>query len=78
MYGHYYTLEKEEKRLETINEDDEEPSRKKPRTMEDYKAYRYVLPFTKSINTYKHLKAMSQEIDAAEALVIARCLLFEH
>ena len=70
MYGHCYTLEKEQKRLETVNEEDvAEPLSKMPRTMEDYKPYRYVLPSVKSINTYKHLKAMSQEIDAAEALM---------
>ena len=70
MYGHCYTLEKEPKRLETIVEEDvPEPSSKKPRTMEDYKAYRRVLPSVKSINTYKHMKAMSQEIDAAAALM---------
>ena len=38
---------------------------KKPRTKE---AYRYVLPSSKSVNTYKHMKSLSQEIDAANAM----------
>jgi len=54
--------------LTTIQEEDE-PLNKKPRTIKDYKQYKNVLPSIKSVNTYKHLKAMHQEIEAAEALM---------
>ena len=69
MYGHHYALEVQKSSvLETIDETAEEPVSKKPRTKDDYEKYKYVLPSNKSINTYKHMKALVQEIDAANAL----------
>jgi hypothetical protein len=71
LYGHKYHLEKP--KLTTVEdeeeEEEEEPLSKKPRTIKDYEEYKNVLPSIKSVNTYKHLKAMHQEIKAAEALV---------
>ena len=72
LYGHNYHLQKpNQTKLSTIDEEEEEeePMNKKPQTAEDYKSYKYVLPSEKSINTYKHLKAMHQEIIAAESLM---------
>lgn len=66
LYGHKYYLEKP--KLTTIQEEDE-PLSKKPRTIKDYEQYKNVLPSIKAVNTYKHLKAMHQEIEAAEALM---------
>ena len=66
LYGHEYHLEKQE--LASIAEK-QEPPNKKPRTSKDYVPYKNVLPSVKSINTYKHLKAMHQEIEAGEALM---------
>ena len=69
MYGHHYALEvQKSSALETIDEAAEEPVSKNPRTKDDYEKYKYVLPSNKSINTYKHMKALVQEIDAANAL----------
>ena len=45
-----------------------EPRKKKPRSAEDYKAYSYVLPSEKSVNNFKHKKAITEEIIAAKAL----------
>ena len=70
MYGHRYQLEREDKQRQPNTEEAvKEPVRKKPRTLKEYESYRYVLPSTTVINAYKHLKAMSQEIDAANALM---------
>ena len=66
LYGHEYHLEKQE--LASIAEK-QEPPNKKPRTSKDYVPYKNVLPSVKSINTYKHLKAMHEEIEAGEALM---------
>ena len=68
---HLEALHSEEENLSLIEEKtaQEEPLSKKPRTLKDYECYRYVLPSVKSINTYKHLKAMQQEIEAGEALM---------
>ena len=77
FYGHRYYLttdeqKKYEPRLEPIPESDDEadsePVNKKPKTAKDYEAYRYVLPGPKSVGDYKHLKALQQEISAAQAL----------
>ena len=72
LYSHRYYLSLEEKRkfapLETIQEQNEEPINKKPRTSKDYEQYSDVLPSAKVVTTYKHEKAVQQEIDAAEAL----------
>ena len=53
--------------LEAPN-DTGEPSKKKPRTAEDYQSYSHVLPSEKSVNNFKHKKAIAQEIIAAKAL----------
>ena len=45
----------------------DEPRKKKPRTAEDYQHYVDVLP-GKSVNNFKHKKALTQEIIAAKAL----------
>ena len=42
---------------------------KRPRTADDYKMYKNVLPSSKTINTFKHKKALHQEIMAARALM---------
>ena len=76
MYGHRYYLTKEEQAkyeptLQTIEEHSdelEEPKSKKPRTLEEYKSYEFVLPDRKVVGDYKHTKAMQQEVLAAKAL----------
>ena len=70
MYHHYFSLElRKPTTLERIDEVEEsEPPNQKPRTKDEYKSYRYVLPSEKSINTYKHMKALLQEIEAANVL----------
>ena len=68
LYGHKYLLQPN---LPTIEEEDDEmcePIIKKPRNQEEYKLYKNVLPSSKTINNYKHNKALQQEIDAAKAL----------
>ena len=67
LYKHKYQLKPT---LPTINEEDEptEPVCKKPRKHEEYTIYKDVLPSAKTINSYKHNKALQQEIDAAVAL----------
>ena len=44
------------------------PQLKKPRTSDDYKEYKNVLPSSTSVNKFKHKKALKQEIIAAKAL----------
>lgn len=63
LYGHRFELEPPK----SSNEQPQPP--KKPRTAEHYKAYENVLPSAKSINMFKHKKALSQEIIAAKALI---------
>ena len=67
---HLDALHSEEENLSIIEEETapKETLSKKPRTLKD-ECYRYVLSSVKSINTYKHLKAMQQEIEAGEALM---------
>ena len=67
FYGHTYYLSPPSNSSSTDEQD--EPTNKKPRTMKDYESYRYVLPSEKSVNTHKHLKALNQEIEAADALM---------
>ena len=64
LYGHHYDLK-------PPSTSDEPPSAKKPRSSEDYKLYEKVLPLpsSKSINTFKHKKALCQEVTAAKALM---------
>ena len=68
LYGHKYLLKLN---LPTIAEEEDETCEqitKKPRNQEEYKSYKNVLPSSKTINYYKHNKALQQEIDAANAL----------
>ena len=71
FYGHIYHLSPPQNPLPAIIEgvEETEPLSKKPRTAKDYVAYRYVLPSEKSISTFKPLKSLSQEMDAAEAIM---------
>lgn len=75
MYGHMYYLSPEEQakfepQLATIIEDPElqEEKRHTPKTKEDFKKYRYVLPSRESSTRYKHSKSISQEVIIANAL----------
>lgn len=68
FYGHTYYLSPPSNSNSTTEQSDE-PINKKPRTLKDYESYRYVLPSEKSVNTHKHLKALNQEIEAADALL---------
>ena len=63
LYGHHYKLKIPKQ------SSDQPPQPKKPRSSEDYKVYENVLPSAKSINKFKHKKALRQEIVAAKALV---------
>ena len=58
-YGDIYELE--------LPKQSDEPRKKKPRTAEDYQHYVDVLP-GKSVNNFKHKKALTQEIIAPKAL----------
>ena len=60
LYGHIYQLEATQT---------SEPMYKKPRSAEAYQVYHNVLPSAKSINTFKHKKALKQEIYAAHGLL---------
>ena len=51
-----------------MSKQSDEPRKKKPRTAEDYQLYANVLPSEKSVNYFKHKKALTQEIIAAKAL----------
>ena len=62
LYGHVY-------QLDAPHNHDEEPILKKPRSYEDYSMYKDVLPSSKVISSYKHMKALSQEIAAAKMMV---------
>ena len=62
MYGDCYQLEVSE-------ESSNPPLSKKTRTADDYKRYKKVLPSPKVINTFKHKKALCQEIVAAKSLM---------
>ena len=55
LYGHHYKLEIPKQ------SSDQPPQPKKPRSSEDYKVYENVLPSAKSINKFKHKKALRQE-----------------
>ena len=69
IYNHNYYLSVEEKEKIEGNEH-RELRHKKPRTKEDYeKNYQFVLPSAKVVSSYKHEKALHQEIAAAKALV---------
>ena len=70
LYNHKYYLQPP-KPLSTIEEVDEpeEPKNKKPRTVDQYTEYKDVLPSAKTVNEYKHKKALHQEIQAAKLLV---------
>ena len=59
-YNDIYELE--------VAENPDSSVKKKPRKAEDYKAYAYVLPSDKSVNNFKHKKAITQEVIAAKAL----------
>ena len=59
-YGDIYELE--------LPKQSDEPRKKKPRTEEDYQLYANVLSSEKSVNNFKHKKALTQEIIAAKAL----------
>lgn len=75
-YGHRYYLTPEEQlkfepTLESIPEEPEsaEPISKKPRSAEQYQQnYCNVIPSAKSCSSYKHTKALHQEMSAAKAL----------
>lgn len=67
LYGHKYLLNPPP--LPTIPEGAEEPTNKKPRNAQDYTRYKNVLPDVKSVNEYKHKKALYQEIHAANVLI---------
>jgi len=68
LYNHKYYLSPP---LPTIEEADETtvPTSKRPRTSDDYKVYKDVLPFVKTVNEYKHKKALDREIHAAGLLL---------
>ena len=83
MYGHKYYLTPEEQQkfepsddLENIDktvdanysDSSSEPKSKKPRTSDDYRTYKNVLPSARIVGDYKHNKALHQEIAAARAL----------
>ena len=59
-YGDIYELE--------LPKQSDEPRKKKPQTAEDYQLYVDALPSGKSVNNFKHKKALTQEIIAAKAL----------
>ena len=60
-YGDIYELE--------LPKQSDEPRKKKSRTAEDYQLYANVLPSEKSVNNFKHKKALIQEIIAAKPLL---------
>ena len=63
FFGHEYHLQ-----LPTTSTANP-PRSKKPRSSEDYKLYEKVLRSEKSINNFKHKKALCQEVVAANALM---------
>ena len=81
LYGHKYYLtpleqSNNEPSLESNDEVNEEqvssslePITKKPRTINEYLQYKYVLPSRKVVESFKHNKAIRQEVLAAESLV---------
>ena len=76
IYGHQYYLSLGDKKkfypsLTTISEVEDEPSSsvKGPRSKKDYEIYSDILPSAKVASTYKHNKALHQEIVAAKTLL---------
>ena len=79
LYDHVYHLEPPPPT--TVSDGEGEPLPKKvctdgsdknrgaPRSQEEYKAYKKVLPSAKVVNLYKHKKALYQEILAAKSLI---------
>ena len=62
FYSHDYKLEAPEI-------DTGEPINKKPRSADDYERYKDVLPSSKVVSSYKHSKALCQEIVAAKMMM---------
>ena len=68
IYGHDYLLEPDDSAAYSNLDSTEPPANKRPRSAEDYKAYKYVIPSAKVVNDFKHKKAISQEVTAANAI----------
>lgn len=64
LYGHKYYLQ-----VPSASTDESPYRTKIPWTSEDYKLYETVLPSAKSINNFKHRKALCQAVTAANALM---------
>ena len=74
-YNHqYYLTADEQKKFEPMltdevnDEEVQEPYAKVPRTTEDFRKYKSVLPSAKVVGEFKHNKALHQEIQAGKAL----------
>ena len=66
-FGHRYYISAEEQRkfeplLSVIVEEEEPPQTKHVKSKDDYAAYKYVLPSNKVVASYKHEKALHQEL----------------
>ena len=64
LYGHDYSLSPP-----SVNDSTDPEKKGAPRSSADYEKYKNVLPSAKTVNNFKHKKALAQEIAAAHAVV---------
>ena len=68
-HKYYLSVNERDREEGTPVKEDETIPNKKPRSKDDWAKYQYVLPSEKVVGTYKHEKALHQEIAASKTLL---------